>query len=101
MSASGAPPQSSPESVDGPPPRRWDLGRRRTKVGIAAAAAVAGLLLAAVVAVTQRDSTPALDEAGARTIASDVVKKAVEDLQSQPATSAVVYQQILPSLVEI
>jgi S1-C subfamily serine protease len=59
------------------------------------------LVIAAVVAVAQRESTPPLDEAQARTIASDVVKKAVEDLQSQPATSATVYQQILPSLVEI
>jgi S1-C subfamily serine protease len=59
------------------------------------------LVIAAVVAVAQRESTPPLDEAQARTIASDVVKKAVEDLQSQPATSVTVYQQILPSLVEI
>ena len=101
MSASGAPPQSPADSADQPPTRRWDLGRRRTRLAIAAAALLLLLAIAAAVAVTQRDSTPPLDEAVARTIASDVVKKAVEDLQSQPATSAVVYQQILPSLVEI
>jgi S1-C subfamily serine protease len=39
------------------------------------------------------------EEAGA--IASGIVEGAIEDLQSAPATSAVVYQQILPSLVQI
>ena len=38
-------------------------------------------------------------EAG--TIASGVVEKAIKDLKAAPATSAVVYQQILPSLVTI
>jgi len=101
MSASGAPPQPSPDSADGSPTRRWKLGRTRTKIAIATAAVLLLLVIAAVVAVTQRESTPPLGEAQARTIASDVVKKAVEDLRSQPATSATVYQQILPSLVEI
>jgi S1-C subfamily serine protease len=63
-------------------------------------AAVAALIVTGIVVGT-RDSQPPLDESQARTIASGVVKKAIEDLQSQPATSAAVYQQILPSLVEI
>ena len=99
MSASGAPPQT-PTDTEQPPARR--LGGRRTRIAVAAAAAlVLSVAIAAAIAITTRDSTPPLDESGARTIASDVVKKAVEDLQSQPATSAVVYQHILPSLVEI
>jgi len=101
MSAPGAPPHTPPDSAVEPTARRSKLGRRRTKITIAAAALVLLLAIAAALALTTRDSTPPLDEAGARTIASDVVKKAVEDLQSQPATSAVVYQHILPSLVEI
>ena len=42
-----------------------------------------------------------LERADVGTIASDVVEKAIEDLRAAPATSAVVYQQILPSLVQI
>jgi S1-C subfamily serine protease len=101
MSASGAPPQTPPETVDQPPARRRRLGRRRTTIALGAGAVFLLLLIAGAVALATRDSTPPLDAAGARTIASDVTKKAIEDLQSQPATSAVVYQHILPSLVEI
>jgi S1-C subfamily serine protease len=100
MSASGAPPPSEPETTDQPPARRRSPGRRRTTIAIAAGA-LGLLVLAAAIALLTHDSMPPLDAAGARTIASDVAKKAVEDLQSQPATSAVVYQQILPSIVEI
>ena len=50
---------------------------------------------------TRGPSEPALERADVGTIASDVVDKAIEDLRSAPATSAVVYQQILPSLVQI
>ena len=63
------------------------------------------VILAVVVAlgvvVATRNSAKPLDESQARTIASGVVKNAIEGMQSQPATSAAVYQQILPSLVEI
>jgi S1-C subfamily serine protease len=58
---------------------------------------VAGGLYAA----TRDSSPPPLDQAQVSTIASGVVKKAIENLQSAPAPSAVAYQQILPSLVEI
>ena len=52
-------------------------------------------------AATRDSSPPPLDQAQVSTIASGVVKKAIENLQSAPAPSAVAYQQILPSLVEI
>jgi S1-C subfamily serine protease len=52
-------------------------------------------------AATRDSSPPPLDQAQVSTIASSVVKKAIENLQSAPAPSAIAYQQILPSLVEI
>ena len=82
MSASGAPPQTPPDSADGTPPRRWKLGRTRTRIAIAAAAVLLLLVIAAAVAVTMRDSPPPLDEARVGTIASDVVEKAIKDLQA-------------------
>src|SRR5262245_19494414 len=65
------------------------------------AAALVAVLAAGGILLATRDSTPPLDEAGAETIASDVVDKAIEDLGRKPANSAVVYQKILPSLVVI
>ena len=72
---------------------------RRRALAVAAVAFV-GVVLAAVVLAT-RDSQEPLDRADARTIASGVVEKAVEDLGRKPAASAVVYEQILPSIVAI
>jgi S1-C subfamily serine protease len=49
-----------------------------------------------------RDSTAdAVGRGEAGAIATGIVEGAIEDLRSAPATSAVVYQQILPSLVRI
>ena len=59
------------------------------------------LLGGALFAATRDSSPPPLDRAQVGAIASDVVKKAIESAQSAPAPSAVAYQQILPSLVEI
>ena len=60
------------------------------------------VLLGGVLFAATRDSSPPpLDRAQVGAIASDVVKKAIESAQSAPAPSAVAYQQILPSLVEI
>jgi S1-C subfamily serine protease len=61
--------------------------------------AIAFVATAAVLAL--RSPEPPLDRAGVGTIASGVVAKAIEDLQAAPATSALVYQQILPSIVRI
>jgi S1-C subfamily serine protease len=63
-------------------------------------AAVLGVVLAAGVLAT-RDGTPPLDRTEAGTIASGVVDKALKDLGRKPATSAVVYQEILPSIVAV
>ena len=80
-----------------PPKRRGRAGRRALALG---GAAFVGAVLAAVVLAT-RDSPQPLDRTEARTIASGVVENAIEDLGRKPATSAVVYQQILPSIVAI
>jgi S1-C subfamily serine protease len=73
---------------------------RRARGAIAATAATV-VLLGVVTLATRSPSTPALDRAEVGTIASGTVEKAIEDLRAAPATSAVVYQQILPSLVRI
>jgi S1-C subfamily serine protease len=67
-------------------------------------ALAAGLLIGALVAgiiVATNDSPAPLDAAQVETIASDVTAKAIKEQQAAPATSAVVYQRILPSLVVI
>ena len=66
-----------------------------------AAVLVAGIVAAGIVVFSTRDSPPPLERAQVGAIASGAVKKAIDDLRAAPATSAVVYQQILPSLVEI
>lgn len=69
---------------------------------MAIAAVVATAVALGIVGLATRSpSTPALERAEVGTIASGVVEKAIEDLRAAPATSAVVYQQILPSLVQI
>jgi len=93
------PGEATPAAPELPPDRRRRLGRR-AGVAIVAALATAVALGVAVVA-TRGPSEPALGRADVRPIASDVVEKAIEDLRQAPATSAVVYQQILPSLVQI
>jgi S1-C subfamily serine protease len=65
-----------------------------------AAAVVIGAIVAVIVLATD-DSPAPLDSAEVGTIASDVVAKAIKDQQAAPATSAVVYQRILPSLVVV
>jgi S1-C subfamily serine protease len=61
---------------------------------------VAGVVIVAIV-FARRDSPRALDRAQVATVASDVVAKAIERQQAAPATSAVVYQRILPSVVTV
>jgi S1-C subfamily serine protease len=89
----GAPVAHEPE----PPERRLRGGRR---VFALVGAAFVAVVLSAVVLAT-RHSPPPLDRTEARTIASGVVEKAIEDLGRKPATSAAVYEQILPSIVAI
>ena len=97
--ASAEPGEATPAPSDEPPARR---GRPSRRVLIAIAAILAAAVVLGVVALSTRGpSEPALGRADVGSIASDVVKKAIEDERKAPATSAVVYQQILPSLVQI
>ena len=82
------------------PPR--GLGRigRRARLTTAVVVA-AGLAVVAVLVIARDPSPPPLDRAEAGKIAGDAIDEAIEDLKAEPATSAVVYQQILPSLVQI
>ena len=75
--------------------------RRRSWIALIAILVTAVALVVVLGLATRGTSEPALERADVAPIASDVVKKAIEDLRSEPATSAVVYQQILPSLVQI
>jgi S1-C subfamily serine protease len=96
---SAQPGEATPSAPDQPPGRRWASSRRARVVGAIVAAAVA---LGVVVGLATRGpSEPPLRTGDVGAIASGVVDKAIEDLRSAPATSAVVYQQILPSLVQI
>ena len=97
--ASAEPGEATPAPSDEPPARR---GRPSRRVLIAIAAILATAVVLGVVALSTRGpSEPALERADVGSIASDVVEKALEDERAAPATSAVVYQQILPSLVQI
>jgi S1-C subfamily serine protease len=97
--ASAEPGEATPAPSDEPPARR---GRPSRRVLIAIAAILATSVVLGVVALSTRGpSEPALERADVSSIASDVVEKAIEDERAAPATSAVVYQQILPSLVQI
>jgi S1-C subfamily serine protease len=87
-----------PAAPNGRPEGRGRLGRRALLVAVVGIA-IAFVATAAVLAL--RSPEPPLDRAGVGTIASGVVAKAIEDLQAAPATSALVYQQILPSIVRI
>jgi S1-C subfamily serine protease len=96
---SGGGGEATPATPDRARGWRDRLSRRRV---LAIAAAVAIVVALGVVGLSMRGpSTPAVDPADVRTIASGIVEKAIEDERSAPATSAVVYQQILPSLVQI
>ena len=74
---------------------------RRSWIALIAILVTAVALVVVLGLATRGTSEPELERADVAPIASDVVKKAIEDLRSEPATSAVVYQQILPSLVQI
>jgi S1-C subfamily serine protease len=83
-----------------PPSARRGRPSRRVLIGIAAILATV-IVVVIVAVVTSGPSEPAVQRADAGAIASDVVDKAIDDLRAEPATSVLVYQQILPSLVQI
>jgi S1-C subfamily serine protease len=76
-------------------------GRTGPRIRLALIAAAALALSGGIYVATRDTSPPPLDEAEVGTIASGVVGKAIEELESKPPASATVYRQILPSLVEI
>jgi S1-C subfamily serine protease len=96
--ASAEPGEATPAAPEQPSPRRRRPSRR-VVAGIAALVAAGIVTITALV--SRGPSEPAVERADVGAIASGVVDKAIEDLRSAPATSAVVYQQILPSLVHI
>jgi S1-C subfamily serine protease len=94
-SESAADGTAAPESA---PARRRRLGRWLWLVlaGVAALALMGGIYVGA-----RDSSSPPLDRADVGTIASGVVEKAIEKLEAKPPASVSVYQQVLPSLVQI
>jgi S1-C subfamily serine protease len=97
--ASAEPGEATPAAPDRPPGRVARLSRRG-RVAILAIL-TAAVVLGVVGLASRGPSEPALERGDVGTIASGVVDKAIEDLRAAPPDSAVVYQQILPSLVEI
>ena len=100
MSASGARPETSPVPPDEPPAGGGRFGRRR-RVWLTGLVVLLVLVAGGIYAATRDSSPPPLDQAQVSKIAANAAKKAIDKLQSAPAQSAVAYQQILPSLVEI
>jgi S1-C subfamily serine protease len=100
MSASGDLPDTPPIPAADETARRGRFGRRH-QLGLLGALAVVVAVVAGVVLLTRDSSPPPINQAQASKIASDAVKKGIDDLESRPAASATAYQQILPSLVEI
>ena len=96
---SAEPGEATPAAPDQPPGRLGRPGRRARIAGLALVAAAVALLVVGLV--TRDPATPPVERAEVGSIAAGVVEKAIEDLKEAPATSAVVYQQILPSLVQI
>jgi S1-C subfamily serine protease len=96
------PPSAAPGEVThaapGEPPSDGQVGRR---AALAVIAVALGIAAGATVLATRSPSSPPIERAEVGTIASGVVEEALEDLQAAPAISATVYQQILPSLVQI
>ena len=99
MRLTGESAQAATGTHDDLPGSRGGGVGRRTRLVLASV--VLTCIVAGAIVLATRDSPPPLDRAQVGTIASDVVAKAIKDQQAAPATSAVVYQKILPSLVTI
>ena len=97
--SSTEPDEATLAAADEPSAEGGRFGRRARLAS--AAVVAAGIVAVGIALVTRSASTPPLDRAQVGTIAADAIEEAIDDLRSAPATSAVVYQQILPSLVQI
>lgn len=98
VAASAEPGEATPAAPD--QPSAGGRSSRRFLIGIAAILATA-VVVGTTALLGNGSSEPAVERADVGAIASDVVEKAIEDLRAAPATSVLVYQQILPSLVQI
>jgi S1-C subfamily serine protease len=79
---------------------RWSRpAGRQTRFVVAVAVAI-GVVAGGIVLATN-DSPATLDAARVGTIASDAAAEAIKNQQAAPATSALVYHKILPSVVVI
>ena len=91
-------PRATVVASDEAPARSGRIGPR---LGLALIASAALLVGGGIYVATRDTSSTPLDEAEVGTIASDIVGKKIEQLESKPPASATAYQQILPSLVQI
>ena len=90
------------EATPAAPDRPGRLARLSRRARIAILAVLTAAVVLGIVGLASRGpSQPSLERGDVRTIASGAAKKAIDDLRAAPPASAVVYQQILPSLVEI
>jgi len=87
-------------SAPSEPPSPGRFGKRRRRA-LGLAVVILALAVGGVYLLTRDSDPPPPDAADVAAIAGQVTKKAIDELQSQPARSARVYQSILPSLVEI
>ena len=97
----GSRPAAPDAHGDAPVDERARGGVLGSRTRIVLAAALVAAVVVGVIVLATDDSPKPLDAAEVGTIASDVTAKAIKDQQAAPATSAVVYQRILPSLVMV
>src|SRR3954469_5642768 len=86
-----------PAGEDAPPP----APPRRRRVGWVVLAIVVVAAAAAAWSATRGSSDPSVDKAGVNSIVDNKVKKAVDDLKSEPAPGVAVSASIRPALVVV
>ena len=91
------PPRAAGEADAGPPAEPARAGRRRWVL----LALLVVVLAAAVVLLQSRPGTPALTQRDVDRAVDERVSKALEEQQNAPPVASVVYQAVLPSLVQV
>ena len=91
------PPRAAGEADAGPPAEPARAGRRRWVF----LALLVVVVAAAVVLLQSRPGTPALTQRDVDRAVDERVSKALEEQQSAPPVASVVYQTVLPSLVQV